>query len=413
MALRWLLAVLTVVTVLALYANEQGRTRWLPVDGRTPGQLLKAVDDQPDGGSSAAHMLKMPGEGVAMECELKAGFQWPYCELQIDLGRAGIDFTQFSHLRFGLEAEGPTTDGQPPQVRVFLLGRRVGQGLPVPPGGYKPHEVVWSATRAASAVQLRPDQFAVSSWWMREHPERIEEIGPKLDQVHVLSIGTGGNAAPGLHRIRLYYAELVGTWMPVGTLRLGLLLLWMVSLLVYLALDARAAHRRLRRHTDDLEQRVERDALTQLANRTGVERFIEELRRQGDNSYPVSIVFLDIDRFKDINDAHGHAVGDAVLVQFAQALRQHLPRGDLVARWGGEEFLILMRQTTAAEATNAAQRLRDRLAAEAWPEGLHITASWGVAEATTPAEMADCLQAADAAMYRAKRDGRDRVETRF
>ena len=146
-------------------------------------------------------------------------------------------------MRFALEADGPTTDGKPPQVRVFLLGRRVARAPPVPPAATSRMKS-WSASRAASAVELRPDQFVVSSWWMREHPERIEEIGPKLDQVHILSIGTGGNVAPGLHRIRLYYAELVGTWMPVGTLRLGLLLLWMVSLLVYLALDARAAHRR-------------------------------------------------------------------------------------------------------------------------------------------------------------------------
>jgi diguanylate cyclase (GGDEF)-like protein len=128
---------------------------------------------------------------------------------------------------------------------------------------------------------------------------------------------------------------------------------------------------------------------------------------------PASLLVLDVDHFKRVNDEHGHLVGDRALVHIARTLQANVRNGDSVARVGGEEFLVLLPNTTLAEATDLAERLRACLASSPLRAGsteLAMTVSIGVAE-LAPAETATaCAERADAAMYRAKRAGRNRVE---
>jgi diguanylate cyclase (GGDEF)-like protein len=99
-----------------------------------------------------------------------------------------------------------------------------------------------------------------------------------------------------------------------------------------------------------------------------------------------------------------------VLRELAALLRRNLQREDLIARWGGEEFVVLMPQTSVDEARIVCERLRQCLHEQAWPAGLAVTASFGVAQAANAGELDGANTRADAAMYRAKRGGRDRVE---
>lgn len=415
MVLRWLLALLVALTLAGLYANEYGMTRRLALDGRGAGQQLRVQDDRASGGFSEARLEAVSGGGAEMRCEIRAGFAWPYCELQIAMQR-DLDVRHFSRIRLWLSADGPTTDHGPAQVRVFLRNfdpAYVPAGAAATLADLKPHEVVFAPSAQPQPVELRLSQFMVSSWWSQNHPLPVPLMGPQMDRVRVFSLSTGGQVAPGVHVIRLERAELVGNWVPPETFRLGLVGLWMFSLLGYLAWDAWQARARLRRsiyRSRKLEQQALTDPLTRIANRDGLQRALDLLVQvQGDLSFPLSVVFVDADHFKQINDTQGHDVGDQVLVQLAQTLRANLPRDDLLARWGGEEFVIVMPQTPADEAVTVAERLRQVLARTAWPAGLAVTASWGVAEATAPQELEAALRAADQAMYRAKHAGRDRV----
>ena len=133
-------------------------------------------------------------------------------------------------------------------------------------------------------------------------------------------------------------------------------------------------------------------------------------KREG---YPVSVVMLDLDRFKVLNDSHGHPAGDAVLVALAQTLRDLVRAGDLACRWGGEEFLLLLPNMPLGAAAARVDKLRTRFGAmliDAGRKKVSATLSAGVAacpeHGSTPAAL---IEAADAALYRAKRDGRDRV----
>jgi len=414
MVLRWLLALLVVTTLLGLYANEHWMTRRLALDGRGPTQRLQLTDDSSSGGASHAELLQAAAGGpVTMRCEIKYGFEWPFCELQIVMLGRDLDLSGFSHIRLWLHAEGPTQDHNPAQVRIFLRNFHPAYSAKGQVIDLKPHEVVFAPGAQPQPVELRLSQFMVSSWWSQSHPLPVDLMGPQLDRLRVFSLSTGGQAAPGLHLIRLDRAELVGNWVPPETFRLGLVGLWMFSLLGYLAWESWTVHGRLRRsmkHSRALEKMALRDPLTRVANRDGLNRALELLMQvQGELSFPLSVVFVDADHFKRVNDEHGHDVGDQVLVLLARILRANLPRDDLLARWGGEEFVIVMPQTPAEEAVAVAERLRQVLASTEWPAGLKVTASWGVAQATSPAEVEAALREADQAMYRAKHQGRDRV----
>ena len=153
------------------------------------------------------------------------------------------------------------------------------------------------------------------------------------------------------------------------------------------------------------------DHLTGLLNRTSLERRFSELAEQAAlTAEPVSLIVLDLDHFKTINDERGHARGDAVLRDVAYTVRKELRSFELVYRLGGEEFLVVLPGSGVQEAAAVAERLRAALAATR-PGALNVTASFGVAGASGAAVAFDELfAAADAALYTAKSAGRNRVE---
>jgi diguanylate cyclase (GGDEF)-like protein len=149
------------------------------------------------------------------------------------------------------------------------------------------------------------------------------------------------------------------------------------------------------------------DPLTGLLSRTGMEARIEELLLRAQRTHrPLAVVVCDIDHFKAVNDVYGHQRGDAVLRDTAAVLRLHTRKFELIYRFGGEEFLLVLPDATADEAAHTAERLR-RALVEARPGGLDITASFGVCVASDHFDR--LFEAADDALYRAKNDGRNRV----
>jgi diguanylate cyclase (GGDEF)-like protein len=152
------------------------------------------------------------------------------------------------------------------------------------------------------------------------------------------------------------------------------------------------------------------DALTGVANRRWAEAQIEvELARADRYRHGFAVLMLDIDRFKALNDAHGHPAGDVVLVELAARLRSMVRSTDHVTRWGGEEFLVIAPETPLAAAVELAESLRARVAIEPLGAGHLLTVSLGVAAFRAGDTRRSLVERADVALYRAKRDGRDRV----
>jgi diguanylate cyclase (GGDEF)-like protein len=124
---------------------------------------------------------------------------------------------------------------------------------------------------------------------------------------------------------------------------------------------------------------------------------------------PLSVVLLDIDKFKKVNDTFGHQVGDTVLQEIASLLLKNVRAADTVGRWGGEEFLILCPQTTLEESANIAQKLRESIETHTFPHVVHNTASFGVASHGKNDTKEDIVGRADKALYKAKANGRNQV----
>lgn len=183
------------------------------------------------------------------------------------------------------------------------------------------------------------------------------------------------------------------------------------ALLLQLALAHFIRAQMLKRLDAERDARV--DALTRLANRRG---FLE----QAEVAYSLAVrhqrslsaVILDIDLFKNINDRHGHAIGDAVLVNVGQALARLTRNGDCVARWGGEEFIMLLPETDLATALQFAERIRcalEEMVVVRNDVRVQITASFGVAQLKPDQSLEKLIIAADDALYSVKQSGRNRV----
>jgi diguanylate cyclase (GGDEF)-like protein len=164
----------------------------------------------------------------------------------------------------------------------------------------------------------------------------------------------------------------------------------------------------------DLTQAYEKmaltDRLTGIANRRGIEREIsQELLRLRRFSTPVSFVLFDIDHFKVINDAHGHGTGDEVLRLVAKAIASSVRDTDLVARWGGEEFLVVLPETSYTGALLCAEKIREKVATVSERVGFDVTISGGLYQPGPGESISDLLTRADARLYEAKNKGRNRI----
>lgn len=161
---------------------------------------------------------------------------------------------------------------------------------------------------------------------------------------------------------------------------------------------------------DRLNRKASTDALTGALNRHGFAEIADgELLRARRYHRSLSMIVFDLDRFKQVNDRHGHAVGDRVLQAAARLVRDNLRLADVFVRWGGEEFVVLAPETSGEEAVRLADKLR-QLFREFRQEGLpRFSASFGVAGCLSEDGLDSLFARADAALYRAKQEGRDRV----
>ncbi len=168
----------------------------------------------------------------------------------------------------------------------------------------------------------------------------------------------------------------------------------------------------LQRQNKELERLSVTDRLTGLYNRMKLDQTLnKEIMRFKRYNTPLSLVILDIDYFKKINDTFGHQAGDTVLQSVAVSLKENIRGVDIVGRWGGEEFLVICPETNLTGAKFIAEKLRIAIERQDMDRDTHVTASFGVTEMRNDDEEEDLVRKADNALYRAKKEGRNRVES--
>ncbi len=207
-----------------------------------------------------------------------------------------------------------------------------------------------------------------------------------------------------MERIATTPDSVVPTGTDEGGPAIGLLTVAAVSLLV---LGAAALGNALRRQESDMELAAMAwsDSLTGLANRR---RFDHDLADHDRSTAPVSAIMIDVDHFKRVNDTFGHREGDEALRRVASVLTANVRREDVVYRYGGEEFCVLLPGASYVDAMNVGERIVEAARGITLPDGSHLTVSVGVAHAKS-CNASDSFQDADRALLMAKEAGRDRA----
>ncbi|MGB4497176.1 MAG: GGDEF domain-containing protein [Methylococcaceae bacterium] len=152
------------------------------------------------------------------------------------------------------------------------------------------------------------------------------------------------------------------------------------------------------------------DKLTQIYNRVKLDSVLNhEINYANRYQTDFSVILIDIDHFKQVNDAHGHNTGDSVLIFMAQILKENVRNSDILGRWGGEEFLIILPQTNAQQAFELAEKIRKTVESAKFPVVNHKTISVGVTQYCSDDSVIELIERADGGLYDAKNTGRNKV----
>jgi diguanylate cyclase (GGDEF)-like protein len=277
----------------------------------------------------------------------------------------------------------------------------------------------------AQPVQINLNEFSVPEWWVGQYDLPRNFGQPDFSNSTALSIDLLGDLSGTHHDIQIDKIEFVGDWVSAEYWYLGILCAWMILAATYGLsrwLWLLRKHREQRKKIHDLvdsnaQLQTEKDkyqklstldGLTKVLNRHGIEQFIESLQAA---NLPTSVIVIDLDHFKRINDQRGHHIGDRVLQTVGEILRAHTRNSDGLGRWGGEEFVLVCPGATLAKAADLAEKLRHRIMETNFiPEDpLAITASFGVAASQTDQSFEDAFRQADQSLYLAKSRGRNCV----
>jgi diguanylate cyclase (GGDEF)-like protein len=276
-----------------------------------------------------------------------------------------------------------------------------------------------SSRDLAQPLEINLSEFSVPEWWYTSYNLKREYQQPDLSNATTLSIDLLGKLDGVQHAISIDQMEFVGEWVSSEHWYLGIIYAWLVGAILSSFVRMQHQHRRQVQalKASNLELQVEKDrfrqlstvdALTDAYNRHGIELIVESLDLQDS---VISLVMVDVDHFKLVNDQRGHDAGDRVLQGIARMLLQGTRAPAKVGRWGGEEFVLICPNTTTAEAVLMAERLRQRVAETDFEpdQPLAVTASFGVATLQPGEILSQALKRADLALYRAKTEGRNRV----
>lgn len=166
----------------------------------------------------------------------------------------------------------------------------------------------------------------------------------------------------------------------------------------------------LHREIEKNEFLAEKDALTKVYNRYKFESMLnQEIQRSNRYHTKLSLIIADVDHFKEVNDTYGHNIGDEILAKVAMLIQGKIRETDILARWGGEEFVILLPETDEAGAQQLAEKLRKLIELHAFTSVSTMTSSFGVCQYSGNATEKEFIYKADTALYQAKKLGRNRV----
>lgn len=339
------------LTIIVLGLQHFALDRTLKIDPTT--QFAKeVVDDRGINGRSTAS-LAIEDNKFILTCNIvKSDFAYPFCELSIALFSIdqpkGINLTNFDYVMIGARYLNRNTES----IRFQLRSYNEHYSTLDKQDTWKYNVVEYWPEQNSFPTKIPLNSLQLANWWLIEQRIPIEYSESSFNNVMVLELATGNNISPGLYTLVIEHITLHGKYFTQIQVYSALLILWVstaimllfwrikqsrynLSLAVKKADELKQLNELLNVETKSLKEKAQRDPLTGALNRSGVKPlFTKKLNT-------LSLIFVDIDYFKKINDNYGHNFGDLILKEFAKLVSENCRTTDFLARWGGEEFLLV------------------------------------------------------------------------
>ncbi|WP_232313400.1 GGDEF domain-containing protein [Enterovibrio coralii] len=387
---------------------------------------FRYIDDTPRGGDTLGTVSSAKdGKGAVLQCTLGEGYKWPFCEIAISLTKKiqnGIDLSNYHSMVIEASYKAPAPDQR---LRVYLRNYNEEYSNTEDPVSLKFNGIEYGPSETMGEFVLPLNSFQVLSWWISDLNVPLKNAGPELNNISLIEIATGSAPVIGDHTLTIKSIRFEGLMVTEAQLFRTLTFMWMTVVMIILGLkywQSRVTYAKERRRADKLKkinsslrQQSETlsvlattDALTGLRNRTEIYPVLHKHLKASKKQH-CSALCIDLDHFKAVNDTYGHDMGDRLLVDTAQILRDATSTSDIVVRWGGEEFVVFCPTRNLAQATFLAEKIRYAFENYSWSHGESMTCSVGVAS-TSNSNVAALIADADDALYQAKQAGRNRVE---
>lgn len=421
--LEKILSALVLLTVVAILAERQILEVRMVIEPGA-GYGVSSYADPVSGGNSEARIISSKGE-FGWRCTLRDQHPYPFCGFEIIFDPArqnGLDLQPYDRIRIWMNYEGPAET-----VRFYLRNFDPAYSTPGENDTTKYNQIEFGTGLLNKPVEFEMADFFVANWWVQRYRIPPQLSHPQFDNIVVLEVQTGNDPPAGDYHFQLERVEFSGQIIPTQQWYQAIIATWLVAALLFLAVRIVGLNRELRRRkvrelelieinglldtrSRQLEEMARTDPLTGVFNRQGIEEAIKVgLTEWRHSRKPLSIIMLDVDFFKQINDTHGHSVGDRVLAGLSELMQNNIRQDELLARWGGEEFVLVCRNAPLKQAGKLAEKLRTLVEGHRFENDINVSISIGVATLIDGETLDQLFVRADEALYKAKHAGRNRI----
>ncbi|MEP0354306.1 MAG: diguanylate cyclase [Paraglaciecola sp.] len=413
--LQLIKAVAFIVTLVLLLFYENLPKRTMALHPELTKNVHESVDNIIGGNSEIIWIDKTQLNWV---CHLRAGTLYPYCGISVSWSKPAakqLDLSSYGALEVKLDYKGPASF-----LRVFLRNYYPVPGMTDIVGKAKFNSFSTLATDYSKTVILPFSDLRVADWWIENNKIPPKEIKTDISKVIAIGIDIPFPNKLGRHNFQLKSITATGNYFSKETLYFSIILFWAVFLisenlirqtkLLSMIKVSDAQIKEFRTISEIYREKAENDQLTDILNREGLNRIVDDLYAKK-SLHNYALLVIDLDFFKTINDDYGHAVGDSVLQEVSKIFKACIRSYDIVARWGGEEFIVLFHCIGSESIEPFAEKVRQTIESTSFVAGTiqNVTVTIGVTKIARSELFENAFIRADRALYQAKETGRNKT----
>ena len=390
-----------------------------------PNAMAYSNSDSEHGGNSTADWLT---ENYSKwQCELREGVVAPTCSLGISFANTdidwtlGIDLSNYNYFEVSIDYTGP--------AKLMRINFRNYSPLISNANDYNSAKFTQLNIRRKdfnSDLKINLNEFKLADWWVDQFdlPHKLAHV--EFNRVTSFGLDFSQTAPIGEHQIEFKKLDFVGEYITQQQWYFTILLFWIITITTAVSyrlhttrvnskkdkkklIEMAKYAEELKKESDTYKNLSKTDPLTGVLNRYGLQEILSEYNKTKQDSDSLIVIILDLDHFKAVNDTFGHEVGDEVLTIVSNLLKESSRSFDSVARWGGEEFVMIYPHTTVKAAMLIAEKIRLKIENLRFPmrNKLFVTASFGISCMTAVQSFEEAFKSADDALYKAKEEGRN------